>query len=100
MESSKRKSKSPADKVKVFKRLASLKTGKTKRELTDCDSIKYSRIFTATPFYTIWSALHKNPSSMRILDKNWTAVVEKFGNPTSFVFHLANSVIKLKYDPG
>ncbi|GBM72952.1 hypothetical protein AVEN_124132-1 [Araneus ventricosus] len=37
---------------------------------------------------------------MRIFDVKRTDVVEKFGNPTSFVFHLAHSVIKLKYDPG
>ncbi|GBM57181.1 hypothetical protein AVEN_55071-1 [Araneus ventricosus] len=36
---------------------------------------------------------------MRISNENWTVVVEKFGNPTSFVFHLAHLVIKLKYDP-
>ncbi|GBN50715.1 hypothetical protein AVEN_181185-1 [Araneus ventricosus] len=36
---------------------------------------------------------------MRISDENWTIVIGKFANPTSFVFHLAHSVIKLKYDP-
>ncbi|GBM75229.1 hypothetical protein AVEN_73993-1 [Araneus ventricosus] len=35
---------------------------------------------------------------MRISDENWTVVVQKFGNPTPFDFHLAHSVMKLKYD--
>ncbi|GBN56773.1 hypothetical protein AVEN_192882-1 [Araneus ventricosus] len=33
---------------------------------------------------------------MRMYDENWTVVVEKFGNPTSFFIHLERWVIKLK----
>ncbi|GBN49487.1 hypothetical protein AVEN_19874-1 [Araneus ventricosus] len=53
--------------------------------------------FTVRPLHTIWFSSHQNPSSMQISDENWTIVVEKFENQMSFVFHLAHSVIKLKY---
>ncbi|GBM94308.1 hypothetical protein AVEN_29815-1 [Araneus ventricosus] len=57
-----------------------------------------SKTLTATPFHSIWSLSHQTPSSMPISDEKWTVAVEKFGNPTSFVFHWAN--LKLKYDLG
>ncbi|GBM62615.1 hypothetical protein AVEN_187025-1 [Araneus ventricosus] len=48
----------------------------------------------------IWSAWIQNPSSMRISDENWTVVVETFGYLMPFVFPLARSDIKQKYDHG
>ncbi|GBM41394.1 hypothetical protein AVEN_62687-1 [Araneus ventricosus] len=58
-----------------------------------------SGTFTRIPFHSICSASYQNSSSMRISDETWTVVVEKFRYQTSFVFHLAHSIIKLKYNP-